>query len=112
MPLPPGCYWTENGYFFDPAVGQEILYNEGSSDNCGGRAFMTYVASRPEVLAKQRKEENRRIKASDMKVLGPVIGKLAQVIRKRRAAALSQDLRSFAKSLRSRSRRRRALSID
>lgn len=108
MPLPPGCSWTRPGeLFYDPAVGREIVYNEGSSDNCEGVAFQKYLANRPESVTAQRREAQRQIKASDMKALGPVIGKLAQVIRKRRAAALSQETRALAKSLRARRRRSR-----
>lgn len=84
---------------------REAPYNTGSSSNCDGAEFMRYLASRSEALAQKRKEEQRQIRASDRKALGPVIGKLAQVFRKRRAAALNPEVRALAKSLRSRRRR-------
>jgi len=111
MPLPPGCSWIRPGeLFFDPACGQEIFYNEGSSDNCDGALFLKYLSNRPEAVAAQKRREAQEVKSADLKALGPVIGKLAQVIRKRKATALNQEMRALAKSLRS--RRRRAISID
>ncbi len=105
MPLPPGCYFTSAGMFFDPSIGREFYYNPDSSSNCDGTAFIKYLAAQPEAVAKRRREEQRQTRASDMKALGPVIGKLAQVIRKRRAKALNPETRALAKSLRARRRR-------
>lgn len=109
-PLPPGCHFTSGDMFFDPDLGREFYYNPGSSDNCHGPAFLKYMEAQPESVAKRRKEEQRQTRASDMKALGPVIGKLAQVIRKRRAKSLNPETRALAKSLRA--RRRRSIKAD
>lgn len=110
MPLPPGCYWTNHPMFFDPGTGEEHVFNEGSSSNCDGAEFMRYLANRPEAITARKRAEAREVKASDMKTLGPIIGKLAQAIRKRRAKALTPETRALAKSLRA--RRRRSVEID
>jgi hypothetical protein len=96
--------------------GRQIISSYDSSNNCDGPGLCAYIEAldRSSSYGKktardEAKAEQRRIHAEDLKVLGPLFGQLAQVIRLSRQADAKKNP---AATLKRDKRRRRRLFKD
>jgi hypothetical protein len=91
--------------------GREIISSYDSSNNCSGAGLMAHIEARgrsngdaKKAARDEAKAEQRRIHAEDIKVLGPLFGQLAQVIRCRQANAKKNPTATLKRDKRRRRR--------